>query len=73
MVEEKYLRVADAARRFGITPQAIYQWIARGELRRYKPRLGGPTRISVKELQDALAVRPVDPIEGEENADAGQP
>ncbi len=70
MVEEEYLKVGDAARRFGITPQAIYQWIARGELRKFKPRLGGPTMVSVKELQDALAVRPVD---GDEHGDTPQP
>jgi putative molybdopterin biosynthesis protein len=61
-VEEKYYKVDEVAKRFKVSRQAVYQWIAHGKLRAVK--LGSHTRIPESALKDFI--KPVG-----EDADAG--
>lgn len=52
-METQYHSVKAVAKRFGVTQQSIYNWMARGKLASVK--LGGTVRITDEAIQDFIA------------------
>ncbi len=69
MAENDLVTIVEAARRYNVTPSAVYWWIKQGLITVYGSKIGRQKYVSISEIEAARAIRPLDDLRGDSDDD----